>query len=55
LYVKTAAYPNLALEIATSKGQEIQNRLNQPSATARLAIVLFSTGLALLVVGFFSQ
>jgi hypothetical protein len=49
----------MAVEVSkddpASAFDEVNARLNQSSAVSRLAVVLFTTGVALLVVGFFTQ
>jgi hypothetical protein len=53
--MKMVSSSDRTLGIVEVQNQQLQSQLNRPSPVARLAIVLFSTGLALLVAGFFTQ
>jgi hypothetical protein len=55
--VKPAVYSTAVqpLDSFVKENDRLRSRLNAPSAAARLAIALFTTGLGLLVIGFFAQ
>jgi hypothetical protein len=53
--MKTAASLNDCTLQRDIENNQVKCKLKQPSASARLAVFLFSTGLALLAVGFFSK
>ena len=45
----------MAFEDALAQSNELKNRVENPSPLSRLAIVLFSTGLALLIVAILTR